>query len=536
MERTNELFLQLVTNTQSADQYDLRIQEIHSILFERIQTESWFRTTDEKWLKQMAESAVRRVISKLEQLKKWGVSRKNLEKEITIYSSNLTAEIFFVPEVVNLIYSPHESELDAFVNEGVNYHCSFIRRAVASVIRKYGGGIKEMNMNQTDLEDELWGSVMEEVVRCMTDMSARVWFKGRLEPQIFPKEGIRGSRKGIIQKVALSQNGNRLAAYRSDHSLSIWDVQSGELVRMWDLSLLTINGKTMSVGYIYFSQKSDQIAVETDTGLVATFHISDDQQPVRYYEEKSRKRFFKEFGTPFIPDLDGVDTNTVMMQKRSHETLPLANYAPEIYDWTCDESGEVLATASERRRSLPEWMIKAGFERAVFHIAKKRWIDLLRKHSHTGLACWRCGAISSGMTDTRCRECGVDFTKCPIGCPIPPSEPLNSANHWTCPHCGLSSRTWASPKELSEEEMVTDHPVQQRGWVEQHDLNRILGVLKNISIAYKNKQFTCGRLVALKADGRTNEEIGMELDIPKGSVDYVWNQCRTQISRNFEEF
>ncbi len=72
-------------------------------------------------------------------------------------------------------------------------------------------------------------------------------------------------------------------------------------------------------------------------------------------------------------------------------------------------------------------------------------------------------------------------------------------------------------------------------WRDSHDMERILHVLQNVSLAYKKIEIPCGRLVVLKAEGKTNEEIGVELGIPRGSVDYIWNQCKQRILYAFGE-
>ena len=64
-------------------------------------------------------------------------------------------------------------------------------------------------------------------------------------------------------------------------------------------------------------------------------------------------------------------------------------------------------------------------------------------------------------------------------------------------------------------------------WKDQHDLERIYRVLHRYVVTYKDRQIPCDKLARLKAEGKTNEEIGLILKIPRGSVDYVWNQCRS---------
>jgi DNA-directed RNA polymerase specialized sigma24 family protein len=73
----------------------------------------------------------------------------------------------------------------------------------------------------------------------------------------------------------------------------------------------------------------------------------------------------------------------------------------------------------------------------------------------------------------------------------------------------------------------------QTDWADQHDLERIMNALREVSIAYRGRQISCGKLVYLKSQGMTNEEIGAEINIPRGSVDYVLNQCWQEVAALF---
>ncbi len=528
MERAYEILSELITKNKDTFARNSDIEELENLLISRILDQSWMPSTNSEWLHNLSHITVRRVIEKLQQQRERGTDKKTLEKDLSTYAANLETEIFFVPDVINMIYSPGENHPELFVNKGVDIHCQFIRRAIASLLRRYSGGLRELSLEHSELEEELWGNVLEEIIRCMTDMSARVWNPKQTEPLIFPPVKTRGTRKGYISRVSLSASGDRLATFRSDSTLSVWDVPNSELLHSWDIGYLSEKEDFCPAG-LYFSSSGDEIAMEVEPAEIAVFPIGAYDKQIRYYNEKKRKQFFHEFGTPFVLNLDKVDQKEYQVRMRAGERIPLKIYENLIYGWSCDESGMIVATASEIKRMMPDWMIAAGFERAVFHIAKKRLIDLIRKHSHAGYACWRCGAISSSSMEAYCHQCGWDFSKCPLGCPVPPAEPLAASNHWQCSHCGLSSRTIESQTEIRGEEFFSDTSTAQQDWQNRHDLERILDSLRNVSVAYKNKDITCDRLVSLKAQGKTNEEIGQALEIPKGSVDYVWNQCRKKV-------
>ena len=90
--------------------------------------------------------------------------------------------------------------------------------------------------------------------------------------------------------------------------------------------------------------------------------------------------------------------------------------------------------------------------------------------------------------------------------------------------------------KLIEEDLYGDIHSREQEWKREHDLDRIKSVLDKRTVTYRKRQIAYNQVLDLKAKGLTNEEIGVELGIPRGSVDYIWNQCRQEILNHFGEY
>jgi len=505
-------------------------------LLRAFQEYPWFPHEDTGWGIQVAREAADLVIGKLVEMRKRGVVLSTIQKVISDFVSSPTTAAFLTPTAICLIYSDPPSEWSELISLGAEYHCRLIRHAASMAIRKHTAGMKRISLDTRELEDELFGMVMEEVLRCLSDPSARVWTRNRPSPAVFPSEGMRGMRHGMIIRIALSKEGTRLAAYRSDRQLFIWDLERKELMRSWDLSLLSDDPPEETIAsppFLFFSMTGSNLALETKEKKVYVIAVDAEERAIRQYDENTAQDFLRDFGVPYLPDRTIAAEDGFSLLTRTGEEIDPIRYTQKVYDWCCDRTNRLFAAASETERAMPEWMSRAGFDRAVFHIAKKRLIDLIRKRTHTNYACWRCGSMISSLSDTQCRRCGADFTQCPLGCES--DEPLGPSNRWQCPRCGMASRSAESVIPVEIEDGYSAYQSPESEWRDNHDMQRILDVLKNASVAYKKKDIPCDRVILLKAEGKTNEEIGSELGIPRGSVDYIWNQCRQQIILSFGE-
>lgn len=512
------------------------IEEFSDYLLRVFLDYSWFPQTDTDWGYRVAREAAELVLSKLLEMRKRGVALSTIQKIVSDFVSSPATAAFLTPEAIRLIYSDPPSEWSDFVSQGAEHHCRLIRHAASMAIRKHTAGMKRVSLDTRELEDELFGVVMEEVLRCLSDPSARVWTRNQAIPAVFPLEGTRGMRHGMIVRIALSKEGKRLATYRSDRQLFVWNLENKELIRSWDLSLFIDSPPDETITSppsLFFSVTGSNLALETRDKIVFVFTVDEEEHAIRSYDENTQKEFLSEFGIPFLADRNAASVDGFSLRTRIGDETNLIQYTQKVYDWCCDRPNRIFAAASETERAMPEWMRRAGFDRAVFHIAKKRLIDLIRKRTHTNYACWRCGSMISGLSDTQCRRCGADFTRCPLGCET--SEPLGVSNRWQCPCCGMASRNAEAMIPVEVEDWYAAPPSPESEWRDSHDIQRILDVLKNTSVAYKKKDIPCDRVILLKAEGKTNEEIGTELGIPRGSVDYIWNQCRQQIILSFGE-
>jgi ribosomal protein L40E len=526
MESIHNFLHKIVSNGSPLKQQET-VTALSGILLNQLCGQPWFPNHDDNWSTGIAEEASIQIIDKLTSLNTRELDSSTIEKSVAEIASNLPNAIFYTPDVIRMIYSDHAPKFDALVNQGAEQHYYLVRRAASHAVRRHSPGMKRVSIDPTDLEEELWGVMLEELVRCMSDSHARVWRNGESQAIVFPEEGTRGSRRGIIMRIALSQDGSRIAAIRSDRMVFVWDIAQKMLIHSWNIDIPGFMKYNEIHERLYFSAAGDRLAVELNNNSVAVITIEDSSNQIKIFDQADRDQFLNEFGIPYLPERSPDKLNGFSLTTRMGQETKFREYCNDVYDWCCDEKGQTIAAASEIERSMPAWMHDAGFERAVFHIAKKRLIDLIRKRTHTNYACWQCGSMSSSMTDEHCRKCGMDFSRCPIGCDS--EETLNASNRWKCSSCGMASRIAEPVVEIEVEDWHADSKIDGFEWRDAHDMDRILQALKKNSVIYKKIEIPCDVLVQLKSEGRTNEDIGQEVGIPRGSVDYVWNQCKQQI-------
>ncbi len=403
MDTVNDHIHTLLDGNPSSSALDSIHDSLADGLFSELREQAWFPQQAEEWGKRVAGESALQISTRIRELKDRHLDSATIRRIMADFSQNPISAIFLTPEAVRTIYSDSPPEFGALIQEGADYHCRIIRRAVSQAVRRHIAGMKRASLDVRELEEELVGMVMEETVRCLSDLSARVWKKNNPVPVVFPSEGARGMRHGILTRVALSKDGGRLAAVRSDRCLFVWDIGNRELLHTWDISLLDDLGKTDTLESLFFSTDGWRIALETVNRQVVTLNLNDETASIHGYRETDREAFYKEFGSPFIPRRTAIPENGFLIQTRLGKSVSLSQYSGCVFDWACDSRFQTVAAASERERAMPEWMRKAGFERAVYHIAQRRLIDLIRKRTHTQYACWRCGSMISSFSDTQCR-------------------------------------------------------------------------------------------------------------------------------------
>ena len=434
----------------------------------------------------IAREAVRNLVDSLRRKSERRGGDLPFEKEIQSLCRRWTEAVFFVPDLIERIYAPHEGSPDPLVQEGVKVHSEWIHHAVQGLAYRHAASFRHLVLDAQGLADELWSLVMEELVRCMTDNHARVWFLKEKRCLAFPTEKMRGRRLGITLRVALSSRGDRLATFRTDHELFLWEIRDQVLSQSIDLRSLPQEpfpiAKTEYPLAMVFSTNAKRIALEYVQGI---WIVSENGELERGFRKDQREAFLKDFGMRRLPRRESWLARAAIQKTLLDEKKSITDYVQKVYDWTCLPKGDLLCTASEMDRKLPDWIRQAGFEKAVYHIAKKRLVDLIRKHSHTTAATESSPAILVKQI-----ELDPDVLD-----------------------------------RLGEEDAST--------WQDDHDFNKILAALQNDTLSYKDRVISCDRLLILKAEGMTNEEIGLRLHVPRGTVDYLWNQCKSLVIRKF---
>ncbi len=474
----------------------------------RLHEQPWFDAARPDWWQGVAQRTLKRLILQQRSHPKASAAPNDMEQWL---KENVQA-VFFDPKVVEMIYSPHEPSQNLLVNYGANLHCRWMESVVKNIVYRHSGSVQQLSIQPDTLIDELWGMVMEETVMCLTDLSVHLW-KADGTHREFPPLGTRGRRKGGFLRAALSPNRNQIAGYRIDHQLMVWDAETQECTAQLDMSAASEEGQAKEAPLILiFSEDGKRIALEYPNQRIAVISLSQKNDPIEWYSSGHRNKFEKTFGKITIP---------VREKNKVQDEARIEN----VYDWVSDAEGQVIVTASRSTRTMPEWMLKAGFDRSIRHIAKKRLIDLIRKHSHTAYACWQCGSMRSSFSDTQCRNCGVDFTRCPVGC----SETLSAETHWECPSCGYATRLYQAYQEVDPESIERMAESSSQNVQDEMDYRKLMDTMSMVYLTYKSRSIPCAELIRYKSEGLTNETIGNELNVPRGSVDYLWNQCKSLI-------
>ncbi|MBI1388918.1 MAG: hypothetical protein GC154_10770 [bacterium] len=451
-----------------------------------------------------SQSAAASLIRKIEHLKSQNLTASAAQKRIESAAASAARGVFYTPELVRFLYDPYAAPDDPLIVRGVDIHCQLIRRAVRNVATRYADSIQRAMLDRESVEEELWSAAMEEIVRCLSDLSARAWRAESSEPVCFPPEGARGWKKALAARVALNPSGDRIAILQSDRMLSIWNIPDGELLRKQSLAEFGDSTGFEHWSAPYFSLDGERIAVQTAAACVIVVDLNG-KESIDSFTSDRRDDFRRGFGQPYLPDEARLKTLPHQVMNRKEESLSWPDYLKQVYHAACDGDQRLAASASEIERFMPGWMCDIGFENAVYYILRRRLIDRIRKEIH----------VESAAAP------GVDGSQ-------PQTDEAETA-----------PRTWGvysfnkTIDDMSAGESVTHSSRQTDDWREEHDLERILAVLRNVSITYKKQRIPCDRLARLKAEGGTNAEIGEALGVPRGTVDYLWNQCRNQIQLIF---
>lgn len=475
---------------------------------EVLKTRSWYTPGEEQWWSQIAFRTLQRLIQQQTIKTKSQLPPKNMDQ----WLNDGVNSIFFDPDVVEMIYSAQENKHRELVNYGANLHCRWSESVVKNLVYRHTQVVNQLSVQTDNLIDELWGMVMEETVMCLTDVVVHLWKEDGTHVEL-PPPGTKGRRRGNFLRVTISSDGKWLAGYRIDHQLFIWDFETYERITQIDCCSIKGEDETPNPVMVLFDADAKKIAVEYPKQTIALIHFKNNNE-IQWFGQQDQQKFEQTFGK-------------INMPHRTIASPELENKINDVHDWVTNETGAVLVTASRQTRQVPDWMLKARFDRSIRHIAKKRLIDLIRKYSHTAYACWQCGSMHSTMVDTQCKSCGADFTKCPIGC----GETVKSENHWQCSSCGYATRHYQAYQEVEPESLERVSDTKTGQFQDEMDYQKLIDIMSQVFVTYKSRSIPCAVLIQYKSDGCTNEAIGKELDVPRGTVDYLWNQCKSQIQK-----
>lgn len=476
---------------QSGEPREDSIDALTEALYHDAERANWRSSDETDWLLPSAREAAETLYNRLCHLVHRTNDDETLQERVVSLAESFSEAILFSPEMVARLYAPDAPQGDPMISYGVDRHCRFIRRAVSQVIRRYGGSIRHLSTDATALQDDLYSCALEEIVKALSDSVARVWRMDSSEVLRFPPSRRRGWKQSFIIRVAMDPPATRLATLRSDGLLGVWDIEEATLIRAWTMPNSRADDDRASWHEPYFSRDGQRIAWQSAPNRIAVVSIEEENSGVEVFCDEEREAFLNRFGQPHISKRIVSAPSRFTLANRWDTELELERYRNSIYHWTCDASGTVLATASEIERGMPQWMRDIGFQNAVYYILKRRLVDLVRKQT---------------LRDSSEQEDSARTSSDAGGLNV--QIPIDS---------------------MSGADMVAIASNEGDDWRSQHDMERILAVLKEITITYKNRAIPCDVLAGLKAEGKTNTEIGEALGVPRGSVDYLWNQCREQI-------
>lgn len=432
----------------------------------------------------LAAKAVDRVVLALRSRMESAGAGTAWRKEIDTVRKSWLNAIFFLPEMVEQLYSPQPAADAALVNHGVSVHCEFIQKTARSAVYRHANSLASVRFDTEGFAEELWGLVMDEVVRCMTDTAARVWKAEGGAPRTLPPVGVRGHGRNVSLRVALAGPVPLAAVYHSGSRLAVWDYERLEVMRQWDARGFEERNADPPVKLV-FSADGSLIAAEYPGNRVAVLNLRGEADDIRWYGENGRAEFLRDFGAGEPAGESGFPVDRLEAGTASGARLPFGEYVKGVYDWCVRPGGAAAATASEIQRTMPEWMKRAGFERAARHIAKKRLVDLIRKNIN-----------ASRAADSGAR---------------------------------VLARQIDGDEDVLDRIGVHD----SHGWADDRDFQTILRIMEPKTVRHKRRDISCGELLKLKAEGLTNAEIGEAVGVPRGTVDYLWNQCKEIVVKTF---
>ncbi len=449
------------------------------------------------WRYQASISAAKRLLSKIQHLKRQSLDGAALLKKFDAIVSSAQDSFFFAPETVERLYDPRIDNHDPLIIKGVNGHCLLLERASGHAAQRYAASIQRAGLDIETVKGDLYSAALEEIVKCLSDHSARIWKAGESQPIVFPPEGTRGWKQSIITHAAIAPDSKTLALLHSDRVVSVWSIESQELLSKHTLANSYKQTDSKEWRAPFFSRDGKRIAVQLEKTRVIVIDVKSETKPI-VFEKNEKDRFQQVFGD-VAPPANQLRRNSSEIQTRRGDTVSMAQYQDLVYHSVTNQTGNITVTTSEIERFMPPWMCDISFENAVFYILKRRLIDRIRRHIHI---------------ETPSVDAGGDGE-------FSPSQAIGVY------HIGKNL------DDLSPDELVSHSARQEDNWRDGHDLERILAVLKTITITYKDKEIRCDEMARLKAEGKTNAEIGELINAPRGTVDYLWNQCRKQITLIF---
>lgn len=476
------------------------ITQTAACVFEAVSGNSIELLDQTDWRYAASLNAAERLLSKINHLKHQSLDASTQNKKFTTIVNSAPSSFFYAPETVKRLYDPRVDNHDPLIAKGVNCHCQLLERASGHAAQRYASSIQRAGLDIDTVRGDLYSAALEEIVKCLSDHCARIWQVGKKGAVIIPTERMRGWKQSMVTHCALDAHAQRLALLHSDRVLSIWMIESQELLLKISLSSFCFHRAADDWRAPFFSNEKDKIAIQTAEDSVVVIACDNSNNPVLLHKD-DKIRFQQMFGDVLPASENFKQAKKLTATSRNGAEILLNIYRKNVYHSVTSQDGNTIVTTSEIERFMPPWMCDIGFENAVFYILRRRLIDRIRKHIH----------IETGRSEE------IDSNQNEI-------NPIQALGVY---HTGKDL------DEMSSEELVSHSGRQTDEWRDEHDLERILAVLKSITITYKDQEIRCDQLARLKAEGKTNAEIGEILKAPRGTVDYLWGQCRKQITLIF---